>query len=308
MPDPSTPRSQRKSLWSDRLEKPIESLIRVCGWSAIAALAAIFIFIVKEAGPVMGRMDWAEFFGSTRWIPHPAEGNEAHFGAFALIVGTFSTTAIALCIAVPFGLAAAVYLSEFATGKVKEVLKVVIELLAAIPSIVWGVIGLTVLGPWIQDLLGARQPGNLLVGGIVLGLMSVPLIVSLGEDALRAVPDSYREAALALGASKWEIVYRVLFPAAKTGLLASVMLGLGRAVGETMAALLATGHNNQIPSALTDPVRTITATIAAEMAETVHGDSHYRVLFVLGLLLFVITGTINVIADLVIKGRGARHH
>jgi phosphate transport system permease protein len=300
--------ARRKTLLGDRLEKPIESIIRICGWSSIAALAAIFIFILKEAGPQIGSMNWGEFFTSTRWIPNPAEGNQAHYGAFALIVGTFSTTAIALLIAVPLGLAAAVYLSEFASGKLKEVLKIVIELLAAIPSIVWGVIGLTVLGPFIQDLLGAKQPGNLLVGGIVLGLMSVPLIVSLGEDALRAVPDSYREAALALGASKWEIVYRVLFPAAKTGLLAAVMLGLGRAVGETMAALLATGHNNQIPSAITDPVRTITATIAAEMAETVQGDDHYRVLFVLGLFLFLITGTINVIADLVIKGRGARHH
>jgi len=298
----------RKSLLSDHLEKPIEVLIRLCGWSAIAALGAIFLFIVKEAGPMLGRMDWGEFLGSTRWIPNPAEGNDAHYGALALIVGTFSTTVIALLIAVPLGLAAAVYLSEFASGNLKEILKITIELLAAIPSIVWGVIGLTVLGPWIQEIFGARQPGNLLVGGIVLGLMSVPLIVSLSEDALRAVPDSYREAALALGASKWEIVYRVLFPAAKTGLLASVMLGLGRAVGETMAALLATGHNNQIPSALTDPVRTITATIAAEMAETVHGDDHYRVLFVLGLLLFLITGTINVVADLVIKGRNVRHH
>jgi phosphate transport system permease protein len=201
-----------------------------------------------------------------------------------------------------------VYLSEYASGKIKEVLKIVIELLAAIPSIVWGVLGLTVIGPFVQQAFGATQPGNLLVGGLVLGLMSVPLIVSLSEDALRAVPDSYREAALALGASKWEIVRKVLFPAAKTGLLAAVMLGLGRAVGETMAALLATGHNNQIPELLTDPVRTLTATIAAEMAETVRGSDHYRILFVLGLFLFFITAIVNVAADLIIKGRGTRHH
>jgi len=299
---------KRKTLLSDRFEKPLEILIRIAGWSSIAALAAIFLFILKEAAPMLGKLDYLEFFTTNNWIPNPAEGNEAHYGALALITGTFSTTLVALCIAVPVGLASAVYLSEFATGRVKETLKVIIELLAAIPSIVWGVIGLTVVGPWVQKMFGSAQPGSLLVGGTVLGLMSVPLIVSLSEDALRAVPDSYREAALALGASKWEIVWRVLFPAAKTGLLASVMLGLGRAIGETMAALLATGNNRIIPSALTDPVATITGAIAAEMNDTVRGDDHYRMLFVLGLFLFIITAIVNIVADLVIKGRGARHH
>jgi len=298
----------RKSRLSDRLEKPIEFLIRLAGWSAIAALGAIFIFIFKEAAPMLGRLDYGEFFTSNNWTPNPAEGNKAHYGALALIAGTFSTTAVALLISVPMGLAAAVYLSEFASGKVKEVLKIVIEFLAAIPSIVWGVIGLTVVGPWVQSAFGANQPGSLLVGGTVLGLMSVPLIVSLSEDALRAVPDTYREAALALGASKWEIVRRVLFPAAKTGLLAAVMLGLGRAIGETMAALLATGNTRMIPGALTDPVATITAAIAAEMNDTVHGDDHYQILFVLGLFLFIITAIINVVADIIIKGRGMHHH
>lgn len=273
----------------------------------MAVLAAILIFILKEAGPMLAKLDWGHFFSSTRWIPHPASGNEASFGAWALIVGTFSTTGIALCISVPLGLASAVYISEYATGRKKEWMKVLIELLAAVPSIVWGFIGLMVLGPFIQKMTGAPQGTNLLNGGIILGLMSVPLIVSLSEDALRAVPDTYREAALALGASKWEIVCRVLFPAARSGLLAAVMLGLGRAIGETMAALLATGHANQIPSALTDPVRTMTATIAAEMGEAVKGGDHFRVLFVLGLLLFIITGIINVVSDLIIKGMKKQH-
>ena len=224
----------------------------------------------------------------------------------------------------PVGLGAAVYISEFATGKVKETLKIVIELLAAIPSIVWGFIGLMVLGPLLKSIFtaapgswwghtmvvlrlasaetGAAQGTNLLTGGIILALMIVPLIVSLSEDALRAVPDSFREAALALGANTWDMVSRVLFPAARNGLLAACMLGMGRAVGETMAVLLATGHNNRIPAALTDPVRTITATIAAEMGETVFGDEHYRVLFILGIVLFVITCGINVAADLIVKG------
>lgn len=308
----------------DAFEKPIEWMVRLCGWSSIIGIMAIFLFILKEAAPMVPKLDWVHFFTSSRWIPNPAPGNPPSFGALALLVGTFTTTFIGLIIAVPVGLGAAVYISEFAKGRVKETLKIVIELLAVIPSIVWGFIGLMVLGPVIKSVFsatagswwghvmvslhlasaetGAAQGTNLLTGGVILALMSVPLVVSLSEDALRAVPDSYREAALALGANPWETVCRVLFPAARNGLLAACMLGMGRAVGETMAVLLATGHNNRIPEALTDPVRTMTATIAAEMGETVFGDPHYRVLFILGIVLFVITCGINVASDLIVKG------
>jgi phosphate transport system permease protein len=307
---PGTTRRLRGALTSlllDRLERPIEWLIRVCGWSSILVVASIFYFIFQEAAPMVPKLDWVQFFTSHRWIPNPAPGNEASFGALALIVGTFSTTLLALVFAIPLGLGAAIYVSEFAEGKVKETLKVVIELLATVPSIVWGFVGLMVLGPIIMKVTGAPQGTNLLNGAIMLALMSVPLIVSLSEDALRAVPDTYREAALALGANKWETVYRVLFPAARNGLLAASLLGMGRAIGETMAVLLATGHSNQIPHALTDPVRTMTATIAAELGECVQGDDHYCVLFIIGIVLFVITGAINVISDLIVKGvRGRR--
>jgi phosphate transport system permease protein len=207
-----------------------------------------------------------------------------------------------MLIAVPFGLGAAVYVSEFCSGKIKEALKVVIELLAAIPSVVWGFIGYMVLGPIIIKLSGAPVGVNLLNGGIILALMGVPVIVSVGEDALKAVPDSYREAALSLGATRWQIVYRVLFPAAKNGLLAAVLLGVGRAIGETMAVLMVTGHAVQIPHSLFDPIRTLTATIAAELGETVEGDRHYTVLFVIGVVLFAITFVVNLTADLVVKG------
>jgi phosphate transport system permease protein len=307
---PGTTRRLRGALTSlllDRLERPIEWLIRVCGWSSILVVASIFYFIFQEAAPMVPKLDWVQFFTSHRWIPNPAPGNEASFGALALIVGTFSTTLLALVFAIPLGLGAAIYVSEFAEGKVKETLKVVIELLATVPSIVWGFVGLMVLGPIIMKVTGAPQGTNLLNGAIMLALMSVPLIVSLSEDALRAVPDTYREAALALGANKWESVYRVLFPAARNGLLAASLLGMGRAIGETMAVLLATGHSNQIPHALTDPVRTMTATIAAELGECVQGDDHYCVLFIIGIVLFVINGAINVISDLIVKGvRGRR--
>jgi phosphate transport system permease protein len=324
MSAPSSFETRKRFRIHDALEKPIEWIIRVCGWSSIVGILAIFLFIFKEAAPMVPKLDWIHFFTSPRWIPNPAPGNEASFGALALLVGTFATTFLALIIAVPVGLGAAVYVSEFAKGKVKETLKIVIELLAAIPSIVWGFIGLMVIGPLLKSVFtatagswwghvmvalhlasaetGAAQGTNLLTGGVILALMSVPLIVSLSEDALRAVPDSFREAALALGANPWETVRRVLFPAARNGLLAACMLGMGRAVGETMAVLLATGHSNRIPTALTDPVRTMTATIAAEMAETVHGDDHYRVLFVIGIVLFIITCAINVASDLIVKG------
>jgi phosphate transport system permease protein len=220
----------------------------------------------------------------------------------ALIAGTASVTVLAMTIAVPFGLGAAIFISEFCSQRVKETFKIVIELLAAIPSVVWGFIGLTVMNPIIIELFNAPIGLNVLNGGIILALMSVPIIVSIGEDSLKAVPDSYREAALALGATRWQIVYRVLLPAAKNGLLAAALLGVGRGVGETIAVLMATGHAVQIPHSLLDPVRTLTATIAAELGETPVRSDHYQVLFIIGILLFSITFVVNLTADLVVKG------
>ncbi|MEZ5325491.1 MAG: phosphate ABC transporter permease subunit PstC [Verrucomicrobiales bacterium] len=287
---------------ADKLEKPIEWVIHGCGWSSIISVVAIFFFIFREAWPIIPQLDWAEFFGSTQWRPNPSTGNEAHYGALALIVGNFAVAICSMLMAVPFGLGAAIYVSEFAGPKSREWLKVAIEVLAAIPSIVWGFIGLTIISPILIKYAGAELGTNLLNGSIILALMSVPLIVSISEDALRAVPDSYREAALALGANRWEMVSRVLFPAAKNGLLAACMLGVGRAIGETMAVLLATGNTNQIPHSLVDPIKTLTATIASEMGESPSGGAHYQVLFVIGILLLIITCSINLIADFIIKG------
>ena len=285
----------------DRTEPVIHAFIVFCGWSAIIAVTAIFIFIFKEAAPIVPRLDWGEFFFSLNWNPVPG-GEEPSYGALGLLVGTFSVTILGMLLAIPIGLSAAVYISEFAKPKVKETFKIIIELLAAIPSIVWGFIGLVVLSPIIQLIPGVYVGTNLLNAGVIIAFMAVPLIVSISEDALRAVPDSYREAATALGASKWEMVYRVLFPAAKNGLLAACMLGVGRAVGETMAVLLASGNANNIPMALTDPVKTMTATIASEFGDAEFGGDHYRVLFTIGVLLFIITCAINVTSDFIVKG------
>jgi phosphate transport system permease protein len=278
----------------------IELLIRICGWSAILFVFGIFFFVFKEGAPFLTKLDVGEFLFSSDW--NPTSFNQPTYGILGLISGTLAVTALAMAIAVPVGLGAAVFVSEFCPLKVKETLKIVIELLAAIPSIVWGFIAYIVLNPLIVYLTGAPLGINVLNGGIILALMSIPVIVSVGEDALKAVPDSFREAALALGATRWEVVYRVLFPAAKNGLLAAVLLGVGRAIGETMAVLMATGHANQVPHSILDQVQTLTATIAAELGEAAHGDDHYQVLFVIGIVLFIITFIVNLSADLVVKG------
>ncbi len=283
-------------------ERLLEGIIRLSGVSAVFFVVAIFFFIFREAAPVLFSKNFslAEFLGSTQW--YPTSASNVRYGTLALTLGTLSVTAVAITLAVPFGLGAAIFVSEFCGPRLKETLKIVIELLAAIPSVVWGFIGLTVMSRATVALTGAPVGVNLLNGGIILALMSVPIIVSIGEDALKAVPDSFREASLALGATRWQTVYRVLLPAARNGLLAAVLLGVGRAVGETMAVLMATGHAVQVPHSLLDSVRTLTANIAAELGEAPAGSDHYRVLFLTGTLLFLITFAVNLTADLVIRG------
>jgi phosphate transport system permease protein len=292
---------QHRRGWEIAVEKGIEALIRTCGISAVVFVFGIFFFVFREGAGFLftGFNPW-EFFTSIEW--YPTSQSHVRYGVLALIAGTASVTALAMAIAVPFGIGAAVFISEFCGSSVKETVKVVVELLAAIPSVVWGFIGLTVMNPLIMHLFGVPIGLTVLNGGVVVALMSVPIIVSIGEDALKAVPDSYREAALALGVTRWQLVYRVLLPAAKNGLLAAVLLGVGRAVGETMAVLMATGHTVKIPTSVMDSVRTLTATIAAELGEApVHSD-HYQVLFIIGILLFSITFVVNLTADLIVRG------
>ena len=282
-------------------EPAIEWFIRLCGISAVLFIFGIFFFVFREGADFLFTgLNLREFFTSPEW--YPTSLSNKRYGVLALIAGTFSVTALAMLIAVPFGLGAAIFVSEFSGQKTKETLKIVIELLAAIPSVVWGFIGLTIMNKLIIDLFDAPIGLTVLNGGIILALMSVPIIVSIGEDALKAVPDSYREAAVALGATRWQMIYKVLLPAAKNGILAAVLLGVARAVGETMAVLMATGHSIQIPHSVLDSARTLTATIAAELGETSVGSEHYQVLFIIGILLFTITFIVNLTADLVVKG------
>lgn len=282
-------------------ERAIEVLIRLCGVSAILFVFGIFFFVFREGAQFLFHgLNLGQFFFSQEW--YPTSESNVRYGALALIAGTFSVTLLSMAIAVPFGIGAAIFVSEFCTVRARETLKVTIELLAAIPSVVWGFIGLTIMNRMIIKLFRVPIGLSVLDGGIILALMSVPIIVSIGEDALKAVPDSYREAALALGVTRWQLIYRVLVPAARNGLLAAVLLGVGRAVGETMAVLMATGHAVNIPTSVFDSVRTLTATIAAELGEAPVHSNHYQVLFVIGILLFTITFIVNLTADLIVRG------
>lgn len=292
--------------WVDRrtrdwyIDKIVQILVFLGGSSAIIFMIGIFIFIAKEGiGFVLRDLKLKEFFFSPYWDPtvEPYE-----YGMLALILGTVSVTGLAMLVSIPFSLGAAVYIGEFAKGKRREYLKIAVEMLAAIPSVVWGFIGLTLLNPLIIDLFDVPVGLNILNAGVILGLMAAPIMTSIAEDALKAVPDSYREAAEAMGATRWQIIYKVALPAGKNGLLGAVLLGVGRGFGETIAVLMATGHAINLPTSVFDSVRTLTATIAAELGETVVGSAHYQALFTIGILLFFVAFAINLAADLIVRG------
>jgi phosphate transport system permease protein len=283
------------------IDKGVQGIVFIAGISAIVFVLGIFIFVTKEGiGFVLHRMDFREFFLSPYWFP--SDPDDPEYGILALIAGTASVTGLAMLVAIPFSLGAAIYIGEFATGKVREALKVLVELLAAIPSVVWGFIGLTIMNPLIIELFNVPVGLNVLNAGIILGLMAAPIMTSIAEDSLKAVPDRYREAAEAMGATRWQVIFKVLLPAAKNGLLGAVLLGVGRGFGETMAVLMATGHSVNIPHSVFDSVRALTATIAAELGEAAVGEEHYQVLFTIGIFLFLITFVINLTADLIVRG------
>ena len=283
------------------IDKLVQSLVFIGGISAIVFIIGIFLFITYHGfGFLLEGFSFKEFFFSPYWEPSDEDAPE--YGILALIAGTASVTGLAMLVAIPFSLGAAIYIGEFATGKTREFLKILVELLAAIPSVVWGFIGLTIMNPLIIEVFDVPVGLNVLNAGVILGLMAAPIMTSIAEDALKAVPDRYREAAEAMGATRWQVIYKVVLPAAKNGLLGAVLLGVGRGFGETMAVLMATGHSINIPTSVFDSVRALTATIAAELGETAAGSSHYQALFTIGIFLFVITFIINLTADLIVRG------
>lgn len=278
----------------------IEKLILLSGLACIFFVILIFLFLLKEGLAVFGIVSPFKFLFGRSWYPisEPAE-----FGILPLILGSLLVTLGAAIISIPIGVGCAVYIAEIAPVKIKEVLKAGIELLAAIPSVVLGFIGMVTLVPWVKNVFHLPTGLTALSGSIMLAFMAMPTIVSIAEDALYSVPKSYKEGALALGATHWQSIHRVILPAASSGIVAAVMLGLGRVIGETMAVMMITGNSAIMPNSILQPVRTLTATIAAEMGEAVVGSEHYFALFAVGIVLFVMSFIINITADLFLHKR-----
>ncbi len=263
----------------------------------------IFYFLLHEGLPIFWLAKLGNVFGA-RWYP-----TYDLFGTLPLILGSALVTVLAIAIALPLGVTTAVFVREVAPHWAREILKPMIEVLAGIPSVVLGFFGMTLVAPLVHDLLGAPTGLTAFSGALILAYMALPTIISVAEDALDAVPRSYRDAGLAMGATRWETIWRVVVPAATSGILTAVMLGMGRAIGETMAVLMVTGNAARMPvglDALFRPVRTMTATIAAEMGEVAQGSTHYHALFGIGIILFVLTFLLNLAAARAIFARRRR--
>lgn len=278
----------------------IETAIRFSGMVSIVFVVMIFVFLLKEGLALFQTVRVTDFLFGREW--HPIS-SPPQFGILPLVMGSLAVTAGAALISVPFGIAAAVYIAEVAPRRLAGALKVGVELIAAIPSVVIGFIGMILVAPVVREIFTLPVGLTALTGSLMLALMSMPTIVSIAEDAIHAVPRQYREAALAMGATRWQAIYRIILPAARPGIVAAVMLGIGRVVGETMAVMMCTGGAVSMPHTLLQPVRTMTATIAAEMGETVRGSPHYSALFAIGIVLFLISFVINFTADLILHGR-----
>jgi phosphate transport system permease protein len=276
-------------------EALIEKVIFASGITSVVIVVLIFIFLLKEGLAIFISVNPIHFLFGSYWYPI---SDPPKFGVLPLIIGSVFVTLGAAAISVPIGVASALYIAEIAPPKLKEILKAGIELLAAIPSVVIGFIGMVTLGPLIKETFNLPTGLTALTGSITLAFMAMPTIVSIAEDAVTAVPRQYREAAIAMGATKWQTTWRIVTYAARPGIIAAIMLGIGRVIGETMAVMMVTGNAALIPHSFLQPVRTLTATIAAEMGESVQGGDHYAALFAIGIVLFIITFLINGFADL----------
>jgi phosphate transport system permease protein len=278
------------SRWSEFV---IESAIRVLGLSTIGLVLLIFVFLLREGLPVLAEVPPTNFL-DVHWYP-----TFGFFGLLPLILGSALVTITAILIALPLGVATAVFVREVAPNWAREILKPLIEVLAGIPSVVLGFFGMSLVAPLVRETLGAPTGLTALTGALILAYMALPTIISVAEDALDAVPKSYRDGGLAMGATQWQTIWRVVVPAARSGIVTAVMLGMGRAIGETMAVMMVTGNAARMPvelDAILRPVRTMTATIAAEMGEVAQGSVHYHALFAIGIVLFLVTFLINLTA------------
>jgi len=281
-----------------RRADPAAVFFTVIGASVILILLGILALLVINSLPFFSETSVLDFATGDRWNP---TSSEPGYGILPLVVSTVMVTFLAMLIAVPVGIGTALWLAEVARPRVRETLKPVIELLSSVPSVVIGFLGLTLLAPAIAGLSGRPNGLNAASGAILLAIMALPTIISLSEDAIRSVPNSFREASYSLGANRWETMTKIIVPAARSGIFAAIMLGLGRAIGETMTVLMVCGNAPHIPSSIFDPVRTLTATIAIELGEVPYGSSHFHALFAVGLALFAITFLVNIAADIVLR-------
>ena len=279
-------------------EKFIESWIFLAGMLTIVVLLGIVALLLKEGLPIFLDTPPWEFFFGTRWYP---VSEPPTFGIMPFFVATLWVTLVATAISVPVGVACAAYLAEVAPARVRDTVKPIIEILAGIPSVVIGFIGLLLLSPLVQSAFNLNTGLSGLTAGIMLSLMSLPIIISISEDALRAVPDDFRQAAYALGATKWETIRYVSLPGALSGVTAAIMLGVGRAIGETMTVLMVAGGALAVPVSPTEPMMPMTVAIASGIGNAVRGGLQYQALFAIGLVLFVITLAVNLIADRVLE-------
>jgi len=280
-------------------EKAVKTFFFLNGILAVIVLVGIFVLLLSSAVPAFREINVKEFLFGTLW--DPTSPTKASYGILSQIFSTLLVTVAAMFLAVPIGLAVAAYLSDVAHWRVREIVKPVVEILAGIPSVVIGFLGIVVLGPALAKLTGQSHGLNALNGSILLAIMSLPTIISISEDSLSAVPSSYGEGSLALGGSRWQTLIRVKFPAALSGIIAAVMLGMGRAIGETMTVLMATGNARSFPHGLFDSVRTMTSNVAIELGEVPYFTTHYYALFAVGLVLFILTFLVNLAADVVLR-------
>jgi phosphate transport system permease protein len=289
---------EKKILKKKISEILIETCIKLSGFLVIAFVILIFLFLLKDALSLFRAYNVGSFLFGKNWLPI---SEPPQFGIMPLLLGSVYVTAGAVVICVPLGIATAMFIAEVAPSYLKNTLKSLIEILASIPSVVLGFIGIIWLGPFLKNNLHISTGMCGLTGSVLLAFMALPTIISLSEDALISVPRSYREAAYGLGATKWQTLWRILLPAASSGIIAAVMLGIGRVIGETMVVMMVTGNAPVMPDSILKPLRTLTATIAGEMGETVSGSEHYFALFAVGLVLFVITFLINISADVFLR-------
>lgn len=279
-------------------ENAIKMFFMCNGMLVVVLLLGIFFLLFRNSLPAFQEIGLREFFLSSRW--NPTSFSRAGYGILAQVFSTLMVTLGAMIFAIPLGIATAAYIAEVANPRVKSFLKPLVEILAGIPSVVIGFMGIVLLGPMIARVFGLTSGMNALNGSILLAIMALPTIISLAEDAINAVPKTYKMASLALGASPWQTLIKVTIPSSLSGIIAAVMLGMGRAIGETMTVLMVTGNALAVPSNYFDSVRTMTATIAIELGEVPHHTTHYYALFAVGLILFIITFVVNLLSDIIL--------